>query len=42
MSKVRVFERGQIVFDDKYLPISDSYRERVQQYLSSHLLKGRG
>lgn len=42
MSKVRVFERGQIVFDDKYLPISDSYRERVQQYLNSHLLKGRG
>lgn len=42
MSKVRVFERGQIVFGDKYLPISDSYRDKVQQYLNSHLLKGRG
>ena len=42
MSKVRVFERGQVVFNDKYLPISDSYRDKVQQYLNSHLLKGRG
>lgn len=42
MSKVRVFERGQIVFGDKYLPISDSYRDKVQQYFNSHLLKGRG
>lgn len=42
MSKVRVLERGQIVFGDKLLPISDSYRERVQNYFNSHLLKGRG
>lgn len=42
MKKVRVFERGQIVFNDKLLPISDSYRDKVQQYLNLHLLKGRG
>lgn len=42
MSKVRVIERGQILFGDKYLPISDSYREHVQNYLNAHLLKGRG
>lgn len=42
MSKVCVIERGQIVFGDKYLPISDSYREHVQNYFNAHLLKGRG
>lgn len=42
MSKVRVLERGQIVFGNKLLPISDSYRDHVQSYLNAHLLKGRG
>ncbi len=42
MSKVPVFERGQIVFGDKYLPISDSYKEKVQEYINRHLLQGRG
>lgn len=42
MSKVRIIERGQIVFGDKYLPISESYKECVQNYLSNHLLQGRG
>ncbi len=41
MSKVRVFERGQIVFGEKYLPISDSYKEKVQVYLNAHTLQGR-
>ena len=34
-------ERGQIVFGDKRLPISDSYKERIQEYINSHLLQGR-
>lgn len=38
MSKVEVVERGQIVFGDKYLPVSDSYKERVQEYINSRLL----
>lgn len=41
MSKVAVFERGQIVFGDKYLPVSDSYRSKVQNYISARLLQGR-
>ena len=41
MDKVKVFERGQIVFGDKLLPISDNYKERVQTYLNAHLLQGR-
>ncbi|MBR6381455.1 MAG: LytTR family transcriptional regulator, partial [Lachnospiraceae bacterium] len=32
MSKVEVVERGQIVFGDKYLPVSDSYKEKLQSF----------
>lgn len=41
MNKISVMERGQIVFGDKRLPISDSYKERIQEYINSHLLQGR-
>lgn len=41
MSKVTVFERGQIVFGEKYLPVSDSYRVKVQDYINARLLQGR-
>lgn len=42
MSKVPVVERGQIVFGEKRLPVSDSYKEAVQDYVNRHLLQGRG
>lgn len=42
MSKVPVVERGQIVFGEKRLPVSDSYKEAVQNYVNRHLLQGRG
>ena len=38
MSKAEAIERFRIVFDDQYLPISDSYKEDVQQYFDSHTL----
>lgn len=41
IDKVSVFERGQIVFGDKHLPVSDSYREQLQQYINARLLSGR-
>jgi len=41
MQKVQVFERGQIVFGEKILPVSESYKERVQAYINAHLLQGR-
>ncbi len=41
MQKVRVLERGQILFGEKCIPISDSYKEHVMSYLNSHLLQGR-
>ncbi len=42
MQKVTVLERGQIVFGDKRIPVSDSYREAVQAYVGKSLLAGRG
>lgn len=42
MEKVQVMEKGQIVFGDKMLPISDSYKDRVADYVNRHMLQGRG
>lgn len=41
MKKVQVIERGQIVFGEKHLPVSDSYKEKVQAYFNAHTLQGR-
>ncbi len=41
MGRVSVLERGQIVIGEKRLPISDSYKEHVMQYVNRHLLHGR-
>lgn len=35
-SKIRVIDRGRIVFGKEYIPISDSYKQELQGYLSSH------
>lgn len=41
MQKVQVFERGQILFGEKRIPISDSYKEQVHDYIRQRLLAGR-
>lgn len=41
LAKVDVLERGQIVFGDKHIPVSDTYKEIVQNYFSSLTLQGR-
>lgn len=41
LEKVNVLERGQIVFNDKHIPVSDSYKEAVQNYFAALTLKGR-
>ena len=41
VDKVKVLERGQIVFGEKYIPISDSYKDKFMAYLNSHTLQGR-
>lgn len=42
LDKVEVLERGQIVFGDKYIPVSDSYKDQMQEYIDRRLLRGRG
>ncbi|MBO5133944.1 MAG: response regulator transcription factor [Bacteroidaceae bacterium] len=41
LDRVSVLERGQIVFGEKRLPISDSYKEQIQHYINSRTLQGR-
>ena len=41
VNKVKVLERGQIIFGEKYIPVSDSYREKFTAYLNAHTLQGR-
>lgn len=38
MSKVLLLERGNIVFGDKNIPVSDSYKDRVRQYVADRML----
>lgn len=42
MEKVTVLERGQIIFGEKRIPVSDSYKEKVQEYINRRMLGGRG
>ena len=38
VNHIGVIERGQIVFGDKLIPVSDSYRERFMAYIADHTL----
>ncbi len=38
MTKVQQVDRFRIVFDTEYIPISDSYKDDVQQYFEQHTL----
>lgn len=41
MNQVEMLERGQIVIGEKHLPISDSYKDSVQDYIRKRMLQGR-
>lgn len=41
MERVSILERGQIIFGEKRLPVSDSYKDAVQAYVNRRLLQGR-
>lgn len=41
MEQVNTLERGQIVFGDKHIPVSDTYKDVVQQYFAARTLQGR-
>jgi DNA-binding LytR/AlgR family response regulator len=34
-SKIKVIDRGRIVFGKVYIPISDSYKQELQEYLAN-------
>lgn len=38
MSVVRIIDRLRIVWGDMYIPISDNYKDQVQQYIDCHTL----
>lgn len=38
MSKIKLIDRGRIVFGDTYIPISESYKDTVQSYFDKHTL----
>ena len=38
MPKVKAIEHSRLVIADNYIPVSDSYKEELQQYLDSHTL----
>ena len=38
MPKIQLIDRFRIVFGEDYIPISDSYKEDVQQYFDEHTL----
>ena len=35
-SKIKIIERGRIVFNKEYIPISDSYKEELQNFINEH------
>lgn len=37
-TKIKIIERNRIVFGNKYIPISDSYKQAFSDYVASHLL----
>lgn len=41
MNNINTVERGQIVFGDKYIPISDTYKDIVLDYIAARTLQGR-
>lgn len=37
-SKIKIIERNRIVFNNRYIPISDTYKQAFSDYVASHLL----
>ena len=33
-SKIKVIDRGRLVFGKEYIPVSDSYKQELQNYLN--------
>ena len=37
-SKIKIVERGRIVFNKDYIPISESYKEELQNFIDEHMV----
>lgn len=38
-SKIKVVDRGRIVFDKEYIPVSDSYKQELLAYINEHSIQ---
>lgn len=36
--KIRIIEKGRIIFGKDYIPISDSYKQELQNYVNEHII----
>lgn len=39
MAKVRLIDRFRLAFGDTFIPISDTYKEEIQDYIDAHTLQ---
>ncbi len=39
MEKIEMIDRGRIVVDNVFIPVSESYKEKVQNYIDNHTLQ---
>ncbi len=39
MAKIEMIDRGRIVVDNIFIPVSESYKEKVQNYIDNHTLQ---
>ncbi|MCD8291276.1 MAG: LytTR family DNA-binding domain-containing protein [Prevotella sp.] len=39
MAKIEMIDRGRIVVDNVFIPVSESYKEKVQNYIDNHTLQ---
>ncbi len=38
LDKIDIVEHGRIIFDKKYIPVGDQYKEKFQDYLNRNFL----
>lgn len=37
-SKIKIIDKGRIVFGKEYIPVSDSYKQELQNYVNEHII----
>jgi two-component system, LytTR family, response regulator LytT len=38
LDKINTIERSRIIFGDKYIPVSDQYKEKFQEFLDTNFI----